>query len=98
MEGGSLSVICPRVPDLQAYPCNNAMAPLVRQKRPTLHEKQGKRRKADVRYRVVHLWIRAPPCICKTSASPPTATPISPYLHKTQFYTQENTYLGSSVI
>jgi hypothetical protein len=66
---------------------------LVRQKGLALHNKQGKRRKADVRHRVVQLRIRAAPRIRenqrKPSAVPPKATWRSPRLNKAQLLALE---------
>src|ERR1700689_1110140 len=52
-------------------PMSLLQPPLVRQKGLALHEKQGKRRKPDIRHRVVQLRIRAAPCIRKISANRP---------------------------
>src|ERR1700728_2428403 len=75
-------------------------SPLERQKGLALHEKQGKRRKADVRHRVVHLRIRASPCIRKISAnrrqSRQKADRGPPSLKKGQFLALENSYVACS--
>src|ERR1035441_3286086 len=39
------------------------------QKRLALHEKQGKRRKANIGHRVVYIRVRAAPCIGKDRAN-----------------------------
>jgi len=71
--------------------------PLMRQKRFTLHEKQGKRRKPNIRHRVIHIRLRREsekPAQTQRNPSKSDSN-ISIPQHSTE-QPAENSYLGSS--